>query len=127
MSRRALGRLVGALIVVTALAACTPEQQAAFADLDRLTRGILTLEQASRLRSCEAGGVYEAVSSTGKYRGAYQFDQSTWDGVASRHAPWLVGRHPAGAEPYWQDLLARALYSERGGGPWPTCRYSAGI
>ena len=30
------------------------------------------------LRNCESGGAYDIVSGSGRYRGAYQFDQSTW-------------------------------------------------
>lgn len=33
--------------------------------------------------------------------------------MASRHFEWLVGVDPAEAEPWWQDLMAKALYSER--------------
>jgi hypothetical protein len=43
------------------------------------------------------------------------------DAVAARHFEWLVGVDPAEAEPWWQDLMARALYSERGRAPWPVC------
>ena len=78
-------------------------------------------DQWAALRQCEAGGDYSISSASGKYRGAYQFDQSTWDSVAGRHAPQLVGVHPAQAAPADQDAQARALYSERGANPWPQC------
>ena len=78
-------------------------------------------EALAELRRCEASGDYGAVSWGGTYRGAYQFDQRTWDSVASRWLPRLVGADPAGAAPADQDLLARALYDERGWAPWPTC------
>ncbi|MFN0030126.1 MAG: transglycosylase family protein [Acidimicrobiales bacterium] len=74
-----------------------------------------------QLRWCESGGNYASVSSGGWYRGAYQFDFSTWDSVASRWMPHLVGTDPASAAPADQDLLASALYSERGWQPWPNC------
>ena len=73
------------------------------------------------LRFCESGGSYAAVSAGGYYRGAYQFDYRTWDSVASRWLAHLVGTDPAQAQPADQDLLARALYSERGWAPWPHC------
>jgi hypothetical protein len=73
------------------------------------------------LRNCESGGNYSITNPSGKYRGAYQFDQSTWDSVARRHAPGLVGVDPAGASPSSQDAMAQALYSERGSDPWPQC------
>lgn len=73
------------------------------------------------LRKCESGGNYGITSRTGKYRGAYQFDRSTWNSVAGRHDPSLVGVDPAQASPADQDAMAAALYSERGARPWPHC------
>ena len=73
------------------------------------------------LRQCESNGNYAISSSSGKYRGAYQFDRTTWNSVAERHAPHLVGVDPAAAAPADQDALALALYSERGASPWPHC------
>lgn len=80
-----------------------------------------TAEQWAALRDCESTGNYSAVNSSGTYRGAYQFDRPTWDSVAERHAPYLVGVDPAAALPADQDLLAWALYTERGASPWPHC------
>jgi len=77
--------------------------------------------QWAALRDCESGGAYSITSPSGKYRGAYQFDRSTWNSVAERHAPHLVGVDPAAASPVDQDTLASALYSERGARPWPHC------
>jgi Transglycosylase-like domain len=73
------------------------------------------------LRDCESNGNYAITSRTGKYRGAYQFDRSTWNSIAERHAPHLVGVDPAAASPTDQDAMALALYSERGARPWPHC------
>lgn len=72
------------------------------------------------IRSIESGGNYAAVNSSGKYRGAYQFDRTTWNSVASRHNPAYVGVDPAAAPPGVQDQIAAALISERGLQPWPT-------
>ena len=77
--------------------------------------------QWAALRECESGGDYSITNPSGKYRGAYQFDRTTWDSVAGRHAPALVGVDPAAASPVDQDAMAMALYSERGAGPWPHC------
>lgn len=73
------------------------------------------------LRQCESNGNYAITNPSGKYRGAYQFDRSTWNSVAGRHAPNLVGVDPAAASPAEQDAMALALYSERGARPWPHC------
>ena len=73
------------------------------------------------IRACESGGNYGAVSSSGSYRGAYQFDRGTWNSVAGRHNPALVGQDPAAAAPADQDALASALMAERGSSPWPVC------
>lgn len=73
------------------------------------------------LRRCESGGNYGAVSSTGKYRGAYQFSRQTWDATARRSHPHLVGVDPAAASPGDQDAMAQALYRAAGAGQWPHC------
>lgn len=73
------------------------------------------------LRDCESGGDYTITNPSGRYRGAYQFDRSTWDSVAGRHAPHLIGVDPAAASPTEQDAMAAALYGERGARPWPHC------
>lgn len=67
-----------------------------------------------RIRACESGGRYTAVSGSGKYRGAYQFDYRTWAGVGG-------SGDPAAASPAEQDSRAAALYARRGGSPWPVC------
>ena len=77
--------------------------------------------QWAALRNCESSGNYGAVSSSGAYRGAYQFSQATWNSVASRHHPHLVGVDPAAAAPADQDAQARALYAMSGRGQWPHC------
>lgn len=77
--------------------------------------------QWAALRDCESNGNYAIVNRSGKYRGAYQFDRSTWNSVAERHAFHLVGVDPAAASPGDQDAMAFALYGERGARPWPHC------
>jgi hypothetical protein len=63
---------------------------------------------------CESRGDYRAVSPSGAYRGAYQFDLPTW---------WSVGGQgdPVDAPPAEQDARARLLYARRGSQPWPVC------
>lgn len=73
------------------------------------------------LRECESNGDYTITNPSGRYRGAYQFDRSTWNSIAERHAPQLVGVDPAAAAPADQDAMAYALYTERGARPWPHC------
>jgi len=77
--------------------------------------------QWEALRQCESNGNYAITSPSGKYRGAYQFDRSTWNSVAERYAPNLVGVDPVAASPADQDGMAFALYTERGASPWPHC------
>jgi hypothetical protein len=78
-------------------------------------------EKWAALRQCESNGDYTITNPSGKYRGAYQFDRSTWDSVATRNDPSLVGVDPAAASPADQDAMALALYHERGARPWPHC------
>lgn len=74
------------------------------------------------LRLCESSHNYAAVSRTGKYRGAYQFDQATWNSVVPAH---FVGVDPATASPADQDAAALALWQSRGWQPWPQCGLKA--
>lgn len=71
-------------------------------------------EQWAKLRHCEATGNYQAVSKSGKYRGAYQFDRQTW-------ATLGPAGDPAAASPAEQDRRALLLYQSRGWRPWPQC------
>jgi len=68
----------------------------------------------ARIRRCESGGNYGAVSSSGRYRGAYQFDRSTWAGLGG-------SGDPAAASPAEQDYRALLLLRQRGTRPWPVC------
>lgn len=68
----------------------------------------------ARIRRCESGGNYGAVSSSGRYRGAYQFDRGTWAAVGG-------SGDPAAASPAEQDYRALVLLRQRGTRPWPVC------
>lgn len=115
-------RLVAlALVALILSSACTVEEITFFIDSTEHVNDVLSNEELGRLRHCESTDNYGAISRSGTYRGAYQFDQTTWDGVAQRHFPWLVSIDPIHADPWWQDSMARALWSERGKQPWPIC------
>lgn len=67
----------------------------------------------------ESGGNYAAISAGGTYRGAWQFDQQTWDSnAATAGRADLVGADPATVNPSSQDQVAATLYSIRGNQPW---------
>jgi hypothetical protein len=68
----------------------------------------------ARIRRCESGGNYGAVSASGRYRGAYQFDRRTWAGVGG-------SGDPAAASAAEQDHRALLLLRQRGTRPWPVC------
>jgi hypothetical protein len=124
MKRRGVGRTVAALLLgagVLFTSGCTPTEIALYNAVTESHSDALSGGQLEQLRSCEAGGDYAAVSVGGRYRGAYQFNQTTWDAVASRNYGWLIGTDPAAADPWWQDAMARALFAERGAAPWPVC------
>jgi hypothetical protein len=70
--------------------------------------------QLECIRQCESHGDYGAVSASGTYRGAYQFDQTTWEAVGGTG-------DPAAAPPAEQDLRAQILYEQSGSSPWPNC------
>jgi hypothetical protein len=110
-----------ALLAIGGLSACTPEEIELYTDITEHHYDVLSWDQLKELRMCESGDDYTAVGGGGRYRGAYQFSRRTWNGVARRHYPWLVRRDPAEVETWWQDAMARALWSESGSGPWPHC------
>jgi hypothetical protein len=73
----------------------------------------------TRAHESDGAGGYSAVSSGGTYRGAYQFDRSTWDSAAALAGRSdLVGLDPATVAPADQDLVAMALFHARGTQPW---------
>jgi uncharacterized protein YabE (DUF348 family) len=63
------------------------------------------------LAKCESGGNPRAVSSTGKYRGLYQFSLSTWAGVGGTG-------DPIDASADEQTYRAQLLYARSGAGQW---------
>jgi len=73
----------------------------------------------TRAHESDTAGGYLAVSSSGTYRGAYQFHQNTWDNVA-RHSGWywLEGVDPITVSVFWQDMMAWYLYQLHGNSPW---------
>jgi len=66
------------------------------------------------IAACESGGDPGAVSSTGTYRGKYQFSTATWQAVGGTG-------DPAAAPEAEQDLRATILYEQSGPGQWPVC------
>lgn len=74
----------------------------------------------AQLRQCEAGGRYDAVSSSGTYSGAYQYDDRTWNGYGGY-------RRAGDAPPAIQDQKATETYQSRGWQPWPSCSRSLGL
>lgn len=73
----------------------------------------------ARLRSCESGGNY-ANKKNPKYRGAYQYDYSTW-------ANYGGYQDPADAPPAMQDEKAWLTYQRRAWQPWPACSVKQGL
>ncbi|MEP7056140.1 MAG: transglycosylase family protein, partial [Actinomycetota bacterium] len=78
-----------------------------------------TSDDFARLRQCESGGDYSINTGNGFY-GAYQFDLQTWHGLGY---PGL----PSNASAATQDAAARALQSQRGWQPWPSCSRQLGL
>ena len=66
------------------------------------------------LARCESGGNPRAVSSTGKYRGLYQFSLATWRSVGGQGDPI---DNSSGEQTY----RAKLLYNRSGAGQWPHC------
>jgi resuscitation-promoting factor RpfB len=58
-----------------------------------------------KLRTCETGGNYQRNSANGLYFGAYQFRIDTWNAIARKVRPDLVGVRPDHASPADQDYM----------------------
>lgn len=84
------------------------------APLPDLPDGGPSAEAWAEVRRCESGGNYRAISRSGRYRGAYQFDSQTWAAMGG-------AGDPAGALPLEQDARARLLFNQRGARAWPQC------
>jgi peptidoglycan hydrolase-like protein with peptidoglycan-binding domain len=67
-----------------------------------------------KIAQCESGGNPRAISSSGRYRGKFQFDQATWEAAGG-------SGDPAAASEATQDRIALKLYRKRGTAPWPNC------
>lgn len=76
-------------------------------------------EKVMKLKLCESGNNY-ASRSNPKYRGAYQYDFSTWNNFGGYS-------DPADAPPEVQDAKFAETYARRGGSPWPVCSKKAGL
>ena len=68
----------------------------------------------AKIAQCESGGDPTAVSSSGRYRGKYQFSRQTWRELGG-------AGDPAAAPESVQDAMAAKLYAQRGAQPWPVC------
>jgi len=86
------------------------ERREAFATLP----GGVSQATLDAIGACESGGDPTAVSSSGAYRGKYQFDYGTWASVGG-------SGDPAAAPEAEQDYRAALLYERSGSSPWPVC------
>jgi hypothetical protein len=68
----------------------------------------------ARIARCESGGDPTAISSSGRYRGKYQFSRATWRDLGG-------SGDPAAAPESVQDAMAAKLLAQRGTAPWPVC------
>lgn len=121
MRRRMIRSGIVALVAVAGFSACTPQEIRLYQAVTAEHSDAMSPEELHELRMCESGDDYGAIGGGGQYRGAYQFSRSTWNTVAHRNYPWLVGQDPARADTWWQDAQAEALWDEQGHHPWPVC------
>ncbi len=83
------------------------------------SRGGSIENKLRRIAYCETGGTMnpKIVSKTGKFRGLFQFDISTW----LSNGGGEFASDPIDATIEQQFIVARRLYGARGGQPWPIC------
>jgi Transglycosylase-like domain/Putative peptidoglycan binding domain len=80
----------------------------------RGARSVVVPRILRRIAECESGGDPTALSPSGRYRGKYQFSQSTWEEMGGEG-------DPADAPEWVQDRIALKLYRRAGTSPWPNC------
>ena len=90
------------------------ERREAAAHEERIAALGVSMETLEAIAACESGGDPTIVSSSGQYRGKYQFDQQTWEAMGG-------SGDPAAASEAEQDRRAAMLYAQRGWHPWPVC------
>jgi Transglycosylase-like domain len=73
----------------------------------------------AELRQCESNDNYRDNTGNGYY-GAYQFSQSTWNGLG-------YSGLPSDAAPAVQDQAAQKLQARSGWGQWPACSRKLGL
>jgi hypothetical protein len=71
---------------------------------------------ARAVASCESGNNPNALGAGGLYRGAFQFQRSTW-----RTAPRSPGGDPIRFSYRTQAFVAVRLKMSAGASPWPNC------
>jgi hypothetical protein len=75
--------------------------------------------ECTRAHESDTSGGYGAVSSGGTYRGAYQFNQNTWDAAVAGAGHDEYSGQPADQAPAEvQDAAAAHLYGASGNRPW---------
>jgi hypothetical protein len=67
-----------------------------------------------RVSKCESGNNPRSVSSTGKFRGAFQFSLATWHEIGYKGDPIDYSYE-------YQKSAAKKLYAQSGRGQWPEC------
>lgn len=112
LSSRTLSAPVTRIVAVGTKARPAPAPQQSSAS--RSTGGNADSLNWPALARCESGGNPRAVSSTGKYRGLYQFSMTTWRSVGGQGDPI---DNSAGEQTY----RAKVLYNKAGAGQWPHC------
>lgn len=102
--RRAVMTLATGGVVLGGGAAVAGSAQAA-------DTGIPVLEA---IKQCESGGSYTAVNASSGASGAYQFLDSTWQGLSASQGYSTAASAPASV----QDAAAIELYNQAGTTPW---------
>ena len=70
--------------------------------------------ELQKIAQCESSGNPSAVSSSGTYRGKYQFSRETWRELGG-------SGDPASAPESVQDAMAAKLLASQGPSAWPNC------
>ena len=84
------------------------------------SRGGAAHDVWTALAACESGGNPDAVSSGGRYHGAFQFSVATWQGLGYPGSPT--------DHPYAVQLeAAQRLQARSGWGQWPRCSRRLGL
>lgn len=115
---RKLAAVVGGLVLIGSVTACTPDELGLWYSAHLSVHNQPWLVCIRSVESDTAGG-YSAIGGGGKYRGAYQYDATTWNSASvATGRGWLANGDASSATVHDQDVVTWDYARMTNGSPW---------